>query len=76
MVQPRRDKRIFKKNKIRLKSAQKWMTCNDHNYQSNKERNEELKNIKNVLANSDEPDSEHLQNRIANYLHAEYPEEI
>jgi len=52
------------------------MTCNDHNYQSNKERNEELKNIKNVLANSDEPDSEHLQNRIANYLHAEYPEEI
>ena len=31
---------------------------------------------KNVLANSNEPDSEHLQNRIANYLHAEYPKKI
>lgn len=31
---------------------------------------------KNVLANSDEPDSEHLQNRIANYLHMEYPKKI
>jgi hypothetical protein len=31
---------------------------------------------KNVLANSDEPDTEHLQNRIANYLHAEYPKKI
>jgi len=31
---------------------------------------------KNVLANSDEPDREHLQNRIANYLHAEYPKKI
>jgi len=31
---------------------------------------------KNVLGNSDEPDSEHLQNRIANYLHAEYPKKI
>ena len=31
---------------------------------------------KNVLANSDEPDNEHLQNRIANYLHTEYPKKI
>jgi len=31
---------------------------------------------KNVLANLDEPDSEHLQNRIANYLRTEYPKKI
>jgi len=31
---------------------------------------------KNVLANSDEPDSEHLQNKIANYLCAEYSKKI
>ena len=31
---------------------------------------------KNALANSDEPDSEHLQNRIANYLRTEYPKKI
>jgi ribosomal protein S17E len=31
---------------------------------------------KNVIANSDEPDSEHLQNRIAHYLHTEYPKKI
>ena len=29
-----------------------------------------------VLANSDEPDSEHLQNRIANYFRTEYPKKI
>jgi len=37
-------KRILKKNKIRLKNAQKWMTSSDPNYQSKKERKEELKN--------------------------------
>ena len=37
-------KRILKKNKIRLKNAQKWMTSNDPDYQSKKERTEELKN--------------------------------
>ncbi|RJS71251.1 helix-turn-helix domain-containing protein [Methanophagales archaeon] len=37
-------KRIPKKNKIRLKNAQKWMTNNDPYYQSKKERKEELKN--------------------------------
>lgn len=37
-------KRILKKNKIRLKNAQKWMTSNDPYYQSKKERKEELKN--------------------------------
>jgi transposase len=36
-------KRILTKNKIRLKNAQKWMTSNDPNYQSKKERKEELK---------------------------------
>jgi hypothetical protein len=37
-------KRILKKNRIRLKNAQKWMTSNDPYYQSKKERKEELKN--------------------------------
>lgn len=31
---------------------------------------------KNVLANSNEPDSMHLQNRIINYLETEYPKKI
>jgi len=37
-------KRILDRNKIRLKNAQKWMTSNDPDYQSKKERKEELKN--------------------------------
>lgn len=37
-------KRILERNKIRLKKAQKWMTSNDPDYQSKKERIEELKN--------------------------------
>lgn len=36
-------RRIHKKNKIRLKNAQKWMTSDDPKYQSKKERKEELK---------------------------------
>lgn len=36
-------KRILKKNRIRLKNAQKWMTSNDPYYQSKKEWKEELK---------------------------------
>lgn len=36
-------RRIHKKNKIRLKNAQKWMTRDDPKYQSKKERKEELK---------------------------------